>query len=210
MRPSELFDAEGRARIEAAVAAAERTTTGEIVVKVVAACDEYGSAGWRLGVALAALALLGVGLFGPPLPLSGLLVAQAAALAAGHGLGRISAVRRLFVSEDAMQHAAERRAAAAFAEHGLRHTREHTGILLLVALFEHRVVVLADSGVNRRLDPDHTWQEVVDLALDGIRRGQPVDGLVEAVHRCGEILAHPLPADEDTQDEIPHALVLED
>lgn len=210
MRPSDFIGPTERTRIEEAVAAAERTTTGEIVVTVVAACDEYGSAGWRLGVALAALALLGVGLYGPSLPLAGLLAAQAVALAAGHGLARLTPVRRLFVSEEAMEHAARRRAAAAFAKHGLRRTRDRTGILLMVALFEHRVVVLADEGVNRRLDPDETWHEVVELALGGIRRGRPVEGLVAAVERCGEILAHPLPADGDTRDEIPQALVLED
>lgn len=109
-----------------------------------------------------------------------------------------------------MQEAAERRASAAFAEHGLRRTRERTGILILVSLLEHRVVVLADDGVNRRLAPGHGWQEVVEAVLGGIRGGELVEGLLAAIDRCGEVLTGPLPARPDDLDEIPHALVLED
>lgn len=210
MRASDLLDAEGRSRIEAAVRTAERTTTGEIVVAVVTACDEYGSAGWRLAALFAGLALLGVGVFAPPVSVAVLLLAQVAAAALGHLLARLARVRRLFVTEAAMQEAAERRASATFARHGLHRTRDGTGILLLVALFEHRVVVLADEGVNRRLDPDESWQDVVELALAGIRRGEPISGLEAAVARCGEILAHPLPAGADLRDEIAQALVVED
>jgi putative membrane protein len=204
------LDAAGRMAIEAAVREAERVTSGEIVVVVARACDEYGSAGWRCGVLLAVGVLLALGLFGPPLALAPLVGAQAAALLAGHALARIPVVRRAFVSEALLQDAAERRAAGAFARHGLHRTAGHTGILLLVALFERRVVVLADEGVHRRLAPGHSWQEVVDLALAGIREGRAADGIAAAVRRCGEVLAGPLPAGELEPDEIRLAVVIED
>jgi putative membrane protein len=204
------IDAAGRMAIEAAVREAERATSGEIVVFVARACDEYGSAGWRCGVLFAAAVLLGLGLFGPPLALVPLVAAQAAALLAGHALARIPAVRRAFVSEALLQRAAERRAAAAFAEHGLHRTAGRTGILMLVALFERRVVLLADEGVHRRLAPGHSWQEVVELALAGIREGRAADGIAAAVGRCGEVLAGPLPAALVEHDEIRLAVVIED
>lgn len=204
------IDAAGRMAIEAAVREAERITSGEIVVVVARACDEYGSAGWRCGVLFAAAALLGLGLFGPPLGLVPLVAMQAAALLAGHALARIPAIRRAFVSEALLQRAAERRAAAAFAEHGLHRTAGRTGILMLVALFERRVVLLADEGVHRRLAPGHSWQEVVDLALAGIREGRAAEGIAAAVRRSGEVLAGPLPAAAVEPDEIRLAVVIED
>jgi putative membrane protein len=204
------IDAAGRMAIEAAVREAERATSGEIVVFVARACDEYGSAGWRCGVLFAAAVLLGLGLFGPPLALVPLVAAQAAALLAGHALARIPAVRRAFVSEALLQRAAERRAAAAFAEHGLHRTAGRTGILVLVALFERRVVLLADEGVHRRLAPGHSWQEVVELALAAIREGRAADGIAAAVRRTGEVLAGPLPAAAVEPDEIRLAVVIED
>lgn len=209
MRSRIPIDASGRERIEAAVRAAERTTDGELVVNVARACDEYGSAGWRCGVLLAALVSLGVGFFDPILPLSAFLGIQAAALLLGHAAARWEPVRRRFVSEAFLEAAAQRRAASAFAEYGLRFTANRTGILILVALFEHRVVVLADEGVNAQLEPGESWQEVVDLVLGGIRSGDLVDGIVRAVGRCGEILAHSLPAEVPRRDEIREALVIE-
>jgi putative membrane protein len=210
MRPSELLGADGRERIVAAVREAEKTTSGEIVVAVVRQCDEYGAAGWRCGATLAALAYLGAALFLPSLATSAYLAIQVAALGLGHLAARIAPIRRVFISEATMQERAERRAAAAFAELGLRHTERQVGILILVALLEHRVVVLADRGINEALGPDESWEEIVELVLSGIRSGQPADGIVAAVGRCGEILAHPLPASANDRDEIRRELVIED
>jgi putative membrane protein len=210
VKPSELIGAADRERIEQAVRDAERGTSGEIVVVVVSACDEYGSVGWRCGAGLAALVFLALGLFAPLLPFTAYLAAQVAAMGVGHGVARIDGIRRRFVAERRLEENAARRAWSAFAEHGLRRTAERTGILIFVALFEHRVVVLGDEAVDRALDPDESWREIVDLVLEGIRGGRASDGIVAAVRRCGEILAHPLPAADPTKNEIVRGLVLED
>lgn len=211
MRVHELIDPAARQHLEAVVAEAERATGGEIVVAVVRACDEYGALGWRLGVALAALVFLGLGWFVDPLPWSAYLGAQAAALLAGHGIGRIEAVRRALLPAALVEQRVAQRASRCFAEQGLARTRGRTGILLFVALLEHRVVVLADVGIDRVLDPDESWRQVVDLAVDGLRAGRAVEGLEAAVRRCGEILARHLPAGPANPDEIPNRLVfLED
>jgi putative membrane protein len=210
VRPSELIGAEGRRRIEAAVREAESGTRGEIVIAVTRACDEYGAAGWRCAVLLAVLAFLAAAVFAPPLPLLGLLAVQAAAFAAGHALARSETVRRWFVAEEALEQNAEQYAWSAFARHGVRHTEGATGILIAVALFERRVVVLADKGVNAVLEPGESWGDVVAIVLEGIRSDDPVGGICRAVARCGEILSHPLPPDAEPVDEIPHGLIVED
>ncbi len=210
MRPSQLISPEDRERIDEAVRRAESNTSGEIVVSVVGQCDRHPAAGWRLGVTLAAIALLASFY----LPVEGLvseiLVLQALALAIGHALCRIDGIRRAFLTDGEMQHRAERAAFQQFQEQGIRHTRDRTGILIFVALLEHRVVVLADEAIDRARDPDESWEEIVDLVLEGIRAGRITDGLEAAVTRCGAILSHPLPARPDDTDEIPHGLVLSD
>lgn len=208
MRVHELIDPAARQHLEAVVAEAERATGGEIVVAVVGACDEYGALGWRLGVALAALAFLGLGWFAPPLPWTGYLAAQAAALLAGHGIGRIEAIRRALLPAALVEQRVAQRARRCFAEQGLARTRGRTGILLFVALLERRVVVLADEGIDRVLDPGESWHQVVELAAGGLRAGRAVEGLEAAVRRCGEILARHLPAAATNPDEIPNRLVV--
>jgi len=210
MRPADVFHDEARQRIERAVVAAEQDTAGEIVVVAVHACDDYGAAPWRLGVALAALAFLGLAAFAPPLPLWAYLAAQAFALVAAHGLARIDPIRRHLLLESWVERCVHERAHRAFAENGLHRTAGRTGILIFVAFLERRVVVLGDAGIDRVLDAGETWQEVVDLAVAGLRAGRAVEGLERAVARLGEILARHVPAPRRNPDELPNALVIED
>jgi len=208
VRASEFFSEAERRALERAVVEQERRTGGEIVVAVVGACDEYGSAGWRLGAALAAAAFLATGLFAPPLPWTAYLGVQAAALALGHALARLDGVRRLLVSDRMVERRVFERARRCFAEQGLVRTRSRTGILIFAALFERRVVVLADEGIDRALGPGESWQPVVDAARDGLREGSAAEGLAEAVRLCGERLARHLPALAQDRDELPNSLVV--
>jgi putative membrane protein len=208
MRVFQLIDPAARQHLEGVIAEQEKRTGGEIVVAVVGACDEYGSAGWRLGTALAALAFLGLGLFAPPLRWTVYLASQALLLGVGHALARVEAVRRWLLPHQLAERRVFERARRCFAEQGLTRTRGRTGVLILAALLERRVVVLADEGIHRALGPDESWQEVVDLAVDGMRHRRPVPGFEAAVRRCGEILAAHLPAPLENPDELPNAVVV--
>ena len=210
MRSADLFDAAARARLEAVVKEAERSTGGEIVVAVVRSCGAYSVTGWWLGASLAALAFLALGLFAPPLPWVAYLAAQALALGGGLLLARVDGVRRLLLPADLVEGRVAERARRCFAEQGLARTRGRTGILIFTALLERRVVVLGDEGIDRVLDPDESWQAVVDLVVDGLGRGAAAEGLEAAVRRCGEILARHLPLASGNPDELPNAVVLEE
>ncbi|HXK26161.1 MAG TPA: hypothetical protein VMS55_26090 [Myxococcota bacterium] len=211
MRPSRLLDVSARERLAAAVRDAERRTRGEIVLVVVRACDEYGAAPWRLGVLLAALVYCGLQAFAAPLPWWWYLGAQALTLLAGHALMRIDALRRLLLGPHLARERVHERAERAFFENGLTRTHGRTGILIFVAWLERRVVVLGDEGIHGALDPGESWEEVVDLAVAGLREGRALDGLEAAVRRCGEILARHFPVSpERNVDELPNAVVIED
>ena len=211
MRPSDLLDEGARQRLANAVRQAERRTQGEIVVAVVGACDEYGSAGWRLGVVLAVLAYCALHVFAPPLAWWAYLAAEVAALAAGHALARLAPIRRALLPPELVERRVRERAHRSFLENGLARTQGRTGILLFVSLLERHVVVLGDSGIHRALDPDERWQEVVDLAVEGLRSGRGVDGVEAAVRRCGQILTRHFPVSADRNlDELPNAVVIEE
>jgi putative membrane protein len=211
VRPSRLLDGSARERLAAAVRDAERRSHGEIVLVVVRACDEYGAAPWRLGVLLAALVYCGLHAFAAPLPWWWYLAAQAAALLAGHALVQIDALRRLLLGPHLVRARVHERAERAFLENGLTRTHGRTGILIFVAWLERRVVVLGDEGIHGALDPGESWQEVVDLAVAGLREGRALDGLESAVLRCGEILARHFPVSPHRDvDELPNAVVIED
>lgn len=211
MRAGDLLDAADRLRLDAAIREIERRTSGELVLCLVRACDEYGSAGWRLAAAFAALALLGVAWWRPETPAWELLVAQTSAALLAHAVARLAPLRRLLIDDALIEERLRERALRAFAEHGLARTRGHTGVLILVAVFERRVVVLGDKGVDRALRAGESWDDVVGLAVRGLHAGRAAEGLLAAVERCGEILARALPpGSEENRDEILRTLVVED
>ena len=120
-------------------------------------------------------------------------------------------MQRLLLPEPLVQERVAERARYAFAANGLAHTRDRTGILIFVALLEHRVVVLADEGIHRALDPSESWQEVVDARRRrACAAGRAEAGLEAAIRRCGEILARHVPAQGRNPDELANRIVLED
>jgi putative membrane protein len=210
MKPSEWIDAEARRRLEAVITDAEQRTEGEIVLMVVRACDAYEGVGWRVGVTLALLAALGMIAWEPTLSPLLVLAVQAVALRAGHGRARLEPLRRRRLPAALVERRLAERARRAFAERGLERTRARTGILLLVAQLERRVVVLGDVGIDAVLDPDESWQQVIALAVAGLREGRAVEGLEAALGRCAEMLARHVPAQTPRVDQLPDAVVIED
>jgi putative membrane protein len=204
MRAEDLFDAGARDAIENAVQAAERRTSGEIVPVVVDRSHDYA------GVRAAAAALLAfaaglVVLEFAPSPALWLPPVQFAVFIAGYWL----AGRRLLLGPLVPARRAtgfvDRAAKLAFVEHGLVETRDRTGILIYVSLLEHRVEVLADRGIDRHVE-DGTWDEVVRLILDGVRKRRAEEGLCKAIERCGTILAAQFPPRPDDDDELENRL----
>ncbi len=202
-----FFSADEKHRIEAAVTEAEQRTSGEIVPMVVEAAYDYPRAE-IIGGGFFALAF--ASLFSwwwwhaslwAFLPAFLLLYLPCKWL-----LRFTPALKRKLIAEAEIAAEVEEKALVAFVEQGLHHTRDNTGILILICLFEHRVEVLADRGINA-LVPKETWQEIVAIVTAGLRRGQACEALCRAVERCGQILAEHFPRREDDTDELPNLII---
>jgi putative membrane protein len=180
--------------IQAAVREAEARTAGEIVPYVVERSDAYPSAAWKgaaLGALLAPFVALAIhqwsGIWGVPL-----VYWMALPTPAGGAVGYLLAellppVRRWLAGEHVMEARARLRAAAAFLEQEVFRTRERTGILLFLSLFERRVVLLADSGIHQKVK-EEDWEAITRRLAGGIRGGRAGPALIEAIHACGELL----------------------
>lgn len=208
------------ARIQTAVGVAERRTAGEIVPFVVGQSGDYDVAAWRaasVGALLAAAAALGVASVysGWSLPwLYSAWAVEAATLVggvAGALVGAyVPAVRRLLAGPALLAETVQRRAAQAFLDEEVFSTRDRTGILLFVSLFEHRIEVVGDSGINAKVEPAE-WAETVALIRAGIVRGDLAGGLVAAVEQCGELLhRRGVAVHDDDSDELSDSVRLRD
>lgn len=208
-----LFQQADLEAIRAAVAEAEQKTSGEIVPYFVEESDAYPNAVWK-GTALGAIAgpLLAEGIYqlgnfwGGLVPLWIALPA-----AAGGALGflltaYVPAVKRWMAGDDLLDLRTRQRAEIAFLEQEVFRTRDRTGILLFLSLFEHRVVVIGDSGINQKVEQSQ-WDGIVRTVVAGIRDGRPGEALSSAIRQCGELLQrHGVAVQPDDHNELPDEL----
>jgi putative membrane protein len=203
-----ILDDEDHRAVREALAEAENKTVGEILAVVVERSDPHPGADW-----LAALSFVIVGssvlLAWMPWrdPLA-VLAAQIVLGVLGFGLARwLPDFKRLFIFENRATAVAEEQAFQEFYANGLHRTDAATGVLLFVSLLERRVVILADEGIDAKVD-DGFWADTDDAILDGIRRGSLRDGLVAGIRRAGELLSGEFPWREGDRNEIPDRLIV--
>jgi putative membrane protein len=156
-RIATFFSDADREAIRAATAAAESKTTGELVVYVAERCDPHPETRWKaaliggaVGALSAAIAVWLFGGWGAP-DYVWLLIGLQLGLLVGWLASRFDGVARRLIGDDALSSRVEGRAAEAFLDEQVFATRDRTGILIFVALFEHRVLVLADEGIDERV-----------------------------------------------------------
>ena len=206
MRPEKFLTEAEQERIHQAVIAAESKTSGEIVPMVVTSSARYTEVelfavigGLFLGVVLGWL-------WHDPWEPYGLNLWPVIGATLGFLVARVPAVKRRLASRSRVEEAVNDRCMAAFTEHGLHYTLDHTGILILVSLLEHRVEVLADRGLNEKV-PAGTWNEIVEILTAGLKSRHAGDAFCKAVERCGDILATHFPRQPDDRDELPNKLL---
>ena len=202
-----FFSEDERQRIKAAVFEAEKRTSGEIVPMVVDASYDYPRAE-ILGAVLLSLAtgVTASWAFGGSSVWFFLPIFALAYFPFKLFIRHTPSLKRCLIHPEEIRGEVEEKALVSFLEQGLHHTRDHTGILILLSLFEHRVYVLADRGINARV-PLHVWEEIVETVTTGIHQGLACDALCEAIDRCAELLEDHFPRREDDRDELPNLIL---
>jgi putative membrane protein len=193
--PDRLFSDADLQAVREAATLAEIETSGEVVPYVVGRCDDYPETLWKAAMWSSILVTTAAGvlhLLGGYWGGFGVLWITLPAVA-GAGAGALLAwcwpgLRRLLVTPSALEQRVERRAALAFLDEEVFATRDRTGILIFLALFERRVLVLADSGINAKVEQSE-WDGLVGRLREGVQRGEAATALVVAIEECGRLLA---------------------
>lgn len=221
---------EDHARVAAAIAQAEKATSGEIFCVFARRVSGYWDVAlaWAAGAALT-LPLLAIPLGFDPggLPLVGQdwTVGHAAAAEAGAGpalagyaaaqaatflgvlvLSLIPGVRRLMTPPPIRRDRVRRAALSQFLAHGIHVTEARTGVLIFAADADHRVEVIADKGIHSRVD-ERVWADAAAALVEGMKTRRPGEGFVKAVELCGGVLAEHFPPRPDNPNEVVDRLV---
>ncbi len=201
-----LFTLEERARIGAAISAAEQTTSGEILAVVCGRSDSYLHVPF-LVAGLTALLVPWPLIYLTWISVQWIYVAQLAVFALLIGLTWPLQRRMWFVPASLKQENAHRRAVEQYLAQNLHTTDGRTGVLIFVALAERYAEVLADTAIHARV-PEGTWQDVVDQLTTDLSEDRAVDGFVTAIGTCGRHLATHFPPGQVDPNELPNHLIV--
>jgi putative membrane protein len=200
------MDSDDRNAIAAAVAQAERLTSGEIVVVIDRAASSYRSVPMVLALVLSLLVpwpLLALTMTSAPRIFLIQLICAALLMAALLWYGRGGRFVPGFVKRGRAHDVALRE----FTARGLTQTRGRTGVLLYVALQERYAEVVTDIGIEGKVGPE-TWRDIVAALLDAARQERLREGLIDAVGALGRVLAQHAPPTADDIDELPNKVIL--
>jgi putative membrane protein len=219
---SDLLSDRDKARVDAAVAAAEAKTEAEIVPVVAAASGRYDRAedlvGVWLGLGVMSAEwllwpdrLLRPGSWGGPSAvweLLALITAFLGGFLAGTALAsRYWWLRRPFVTRRQMDEEVEAAARKTFFDRRVHHTVGSSGLLIYVSVFEHEAAVFGDQAILERLG-EPGLQELCDELTAALRTLPLADALIRTIESAGARLAATLPSAGEPRNELPDAAVV--
>lgn len=193
---SDFVSNSDRERIMDAVEDAEKTTSGEIVPMIVPYCSTYSTATLRGALFLSFLCGLIAAVFLRndsiylflPVFVIGIFVFYFL-------IDNINTIKRFFVFSKEIEVEVSEGALAAFYECGVHRTRDESGVLIFVSIFEKKIWILADRGINDKVDP-HEWDDIVSNLSLGIKQKKQCEAVITAIAAVGDILSERFPAKE--------------
>jgi putative membrane protein len=193
--------------IQKAVKEAEKHTSGEIVPMIVPCSYSYPLSNMIGGLVLGLIIALSAVLILKNENLWLFLAVFIVSLIVMHRIIEfIPPLKRLFISDKEKEEEVQEAALVNFYKNGLYKTRDATGVLLFISVFERKVWLLADKGINSKLEAI-TWQDIVDDLIKGIKTKKQGDAIVHAVTRIGEILRTHFPVKKDDTDELDNLII---
>lgn len=195
-------------QIAEAIARAERRTDAELVTVLARRADDfpYLPLLWAALLALLVPGLLHLWLGG--VGVNGLLLAQLLTF-----IGLCLLLRQPRLAPWVVPPVLRRRRASGlarqqFLELNLQRTAGATGVLIFVSEAERHVEILVDEGIARHL-PEQARALIVARFAEQVRQGHTLEGFVECIEACGELLSEHVPPTH-ARNELPNRLVILD
>ncbi|RYZ73417.1 MAG: hypothetical protein EOP09_01935 [Proteobacteria bacterium] len=194
-----------RERIKLAIEGLEKQTSGELVPLLVSQIESYSEIHWvsgAVGALLGALVLIADSwLQSFPLSDEWIVGVLAGCAAIGLLLSAVPALKRKLIGEERLKDRARERALAEFVAQGVLETKDRTGVLLMIAAFEHRIEIIADTGIHSRADKK-VWSEITDQIRPVIQNQGIAAGFLLAIEKIGEVLKREAPLQPGDRNEL--------
>ncbi len=211
-----------RARVSAAVAAAEMGSSGEIVTVAAARSDSYHDVGLHSAVLAMLLVPIAFALAPELPPMMGLgsvwdqpqpgrllwvvLIAQTLVFLIVRYLLALPKLRMALTPAATKDRRVRRRAVELFRAAAERRTTGRSGVLLYLSLLERRAEIVADEAIHAKVAPE-IWGEAMAALLAEVKAGRPAEGMVRAVGMIGAVLVEHVPLGQGDTNELPDRLI---
>jgi putative membrane protein len=157
-----------RSRLDQLIAGAEKRTNAQIVMAVIRRSDDYSELPWKAFALSASIAGLFIVILDYILyywvSYITVLIAAVAILSIGAASALLTifipGFARIFLSDNRAEVEVKQYAESLFLKRELFATRKRICVLLLVSLFERRVILLPDKGLSSRLTKD-SMQDII-------------------------------------------------
>jgi putative membrane protein len=202
VRTKDFFTGEEKRKIRQAVEAAEKNTSGEIVVALVDESDAYREAELLGGLLLSALISLIVAIVLRHstiwffIPVTVILFFPCLYL-----LKAYPHVKLALTGRKRVEQAVAEEAVYTFFKRGVHKTAEETGILIFISLLERKVWILADRGIDSKIEPKF-WKSLANELTQGIRDNQPFEALNGVIEKCAAELGRHFPGGSDKKNQL--------
>lgn len=200
-----LSDQDAR-QISAAISNAERKTSGEIVAVVADQSSSYSYVPF-MWAALAALLVPWPLIHFTWMKVQWIFLIQLAVFAILLAVLWPRAARMYFVPQSVRNAHVRRRATEQFLVQNLHTTDSRTGVLIFVSVAERHAEILADKGIDTRVEPG-TWQRIVEKMTVEFAARRPAEGFIVAIKEIGVLLAEHFPPGSSDPNELPDHLIV--
>jgi uncharacterized membrane protein len=87
----------------------------------------------------------------------------------------------------------------------LTKTAQRNGVLIYLAVEDHKFAIVGDVGINQKVPPGF-WDEIKNHMEILFREGRFTDGLCDGIRMAGEQLGKHFPYSKDDIDELPNEI----
>ncbi len=201
------FNDQFRTRLYRQIQEIEKQTLAEVVVIIRASSGHYRDVALWSGFIFQILVTLFL-LFSP-FVFSPYTISFSSLLAFILGYLTVQAIpplKRQLVSNKRKQKTVEIYARAIFQKGKIHYTREHTGLLIFISVFERKVFLVPDIGLTQAI-PEHLWKDI-EQKFNNIFNGDDfaTEALMRELTELKMLLNKYVPPVEDDINEIPDDL----
>ncbi|MBN1637538.1 MAG: TPM domain-containing protein [Ignavibacteriales bacterium] len=194
MNINKYFSASDLDKIEAEVKSAEKEISGEIVPVILEKAGRYPIAIYRAAIIGALMGFILIILvdrytdwFSLYDPLIYFVITFLCGLVGAAKVILFPFIRRMMAGKDLMTDSVHKEAEKFFLCEEVFNTRQRTGILICVSLFEKKIVLLADKGINEKVTKE-VWDNLVDEISNDMKNKNYLEAMLKAIRKCKNIL----------------------